>query len=164
MGKRVQLTSTESVLAAPAFLLWPDSKKCCQPKIPTQLRGPADYPELPWSQREPLAGRVRSGNEQLTPAHKQHCEVSYLAKRDLSRTLGGHIWLILYPLKSSHLPLAGVAQWIEHWPANQRVAGSIPSQGTCLGCRPGLQWVTQDRQPHIDVSLLLSLPSPLSKK
>ena len=28
--------------------------------------------------------------------------------------------------------LAGVAQWIEHQPANQGVAGSIPSQGTCL--------------------------------
>ena len=35
--------------------------------------------------------------------------------------------------------LAGVAQWIEHWPANQRVAGSIPSQGTCLGCGSGPQ-------------------------
>ena len=23
--------------------------------------------------------------------------------------------------------LAGVAQWIEHWPVNQRVASSIPS-------------------------------------
>ena len=33
--------------------------------------------------------------------------------------------------------LAGVAQWIEHGPANQRVAGSIPSQGTGLGCGPG---------------------------
>ena len=33
--------------------------------------------------------------------------------------------------------LAGVAQWIEHQPVNQRVAGWIPSQGTCLGCRPG---------------------------
>ena len=29
--------------------------------------------------------------------------------------------------------LAGVAEW----PMNQRVAGSIPSQGTCLGCGPG---------------------------
>ena len=29
--------------------------------------------------------------------------------------------------------LAGVAQWTECWPTNQRVAGSIPSQGTCLG-------------------------------
>ena len=35
--------------------------------------------------------------------------------------------------------LAGVAQWIEHWPVNQRVLNSIPSQGTCLGCRPGPQ-------------------------
>ena len=35
--------------------------------------------------------------------------------------------------------LAGVAQWIENHPVNQKVAGSIPSQGTCLGCRPGPQ-------------------------
>ena len=28
--------------------------------------------------------------------------------------------------------LAGVAQWIECWPENQRVASLIPSQGTCL--------------------------------
>ena len=26
---------------------------------------------------------------------------------------------------------------IEHGYANQRVAGLIPSQGTCLGCEPG---------------------------
>ena len=32
--------------------------------------------------------------------------------------------------------LAGVAQWIEHQPANQRVAGSIPSQGIWLGYGP----------------------------
>ena len=35
--------------------------------------------------------------------------------------------------------LAGVAQWIERPAAKQRVASSIPSQGTCLGCRPGPQ-------------------------
>ena len=35
--------------------------------------------------------------------------------------------------------LAGVAQWTEHRPANQRVTGSIPSQGTFLGCGPGPQ-------------------------
>ena len=34
--------------------------------------------------------------------------------------------------------LAGVAQWIEHGPANQEVKGLIPRQGTCLGCRPQL--------------------------
>ena len=37
--------------------------------------------------------------------------------------------------------LAGVAQWIEHRPANQRVAGLIPSQGTCLDFVPGPQLV-----------------------
>ena len=38
--------------------------------------------------------------------------------------------------KSMRLALAGVAQWIECWPVNQRVTGLIPSQGTCLGCWP----------------------------
>ena len=33
--------------------------------------------------------------------------------------------------------LAGVAQWIECWPANQRGTGWIPSQSTFLGCGPG---------------------------
>ena len=35
--------------------------------------------------------------------------------------------------------LVGVAQWIERRPANQRVAGSLPSQGTCLACGPSPQ-------------------------
>ena len=46
-------------------------------------------------------------------------------------------------LKRKHLALAGVAQWIEYQPANQKVPGSIPSQlsqGTCLGCGPGPQY------------------------
>ena len=34
--------------------------------------------------------------------------------------------------KIPKVALAGVAQWIEHQPANQRVTGSIPSEGTCL--------------------------------
>ena len=57
--------------------------------------------------------------------------------------------------------LAGVAQWIEHRPANQRVAGPIPSQGTCLGCGPGSQLGALEGKPHIDVSLpLFLLPFP----
>ena len=55
---------------------------------------------------------------------------------------------------------AYVAQWIEHGPANQRVASSIPSQGTCPDCRPGPLWGARERQPHIDVSLLFLLPFP----
>ena len=35
--------------------------------------------------------------------------------------------------------LAGVAQWTECRPANQRVADSIPGQGTWLGFGPGPQ-------------------------
>ena len=33
----------------------------------------------------------------------------------------------------------------------------VPSQGTCLSCRPGPQSGELKRQPHIDVSLLPSL-------
>ena len=60
--------------------------------------------------------------------------------------------------------LAGVAQWIECWLANQKVASLIPSQGTCLGCGPGPQYGARKRQPYMDVSLpFFILPSPLSK-
>ena len=45
------------------------------------------------------------------------------------------------------LALAGVAQRIECWPVNLRVAGSISSQGTNLGSGPGPQLGTCERQP-----------------
>ena len=35
--------------------------------------------------------------------------------------------------------LAGVAQWTERQPVNQRVTSSIPGQGTILGRGPGPQ-------------------------
>ena len=41
--------------------------------------------------------------------------------------------------RKEELALAGVAQWIELRPANQRVTSSILSQGTCLDCGPGPQ-------------------------
>ena len=56
--------------------------------------------------------------------------------------------------------LADVAQWIEYEPENQRVAGSIPSQGTCLGCRPG---PSVGRTRGNRTLMFLSLPSPLCK-
>ena len=60
--------------------------------------------------------------------------------------------------------LDGVAQWIEHQPENLKISGSIPSQGTCLGGRPGPQLGrARGNQSmflsHIDVSLHLFLPS-----
>ena len=57
--------------------------------------------------------------------------------------------------------LAGVTQWTEHHLVNQSVAGSIPSQST-----PGLwirSWGGARKRQHIDVSLPLFLPFPLSK-
>ena len=57
----------------------------------------------------------------------------------------------------------------EYGPVNQRVTGSIPCQGTYLGCEPGSHLGACKRQP-IDVSLLsvflslsFFLPSPLPK-
>ena len=64
------------------------------------------------------------------------------------------------------ITLAGVAQWVERRSANQRVAGSILSQGTCLGCGPG--WAPSRgcaRSNHTDVSLpLFLLPFQINKK
>ena len=57
-----------------------------------------------------------------------------------------------------------MAQWIEGWPANQRVTGWILSQGTCLGFGQGPQEGALKRQPHIDVSLPLSPSLLLSLK
>ena len=58
-------------------------------------------------------------------------------------------------------PLAGVAWWVEWQPVNPEVAGSLPGQGTGLGCRPGTQVGACKRQlvdvSHIDVSLPLFL-------
>ena len=42
-----------------------------------------------------------------------------------------------------------------------KATGSIPGQGTCLGCGPGPRLGACERQPHIDVSF--SFLSPLSK-
>ena len=68
------------------------------------------------------------------------------------------------PKKKKKSALAGVAQWMERWLANQRVAGSIPSQGTCLDWGPGPSWGhMRDNHTLMFLSLSFSLPSPLSK-
>ena len=56
-----------------------------------------------------------------------------------------------------------MAKWFECWPTNQRVTGLIPSQGTCLGCRPGPQCGARKRQPYSDISLLFLPPFPSLK-
>ena len=76
----------------------------------------------------------------------------------------------LFSLRSSNKKwqrpaLASVAPWIERWPVNQRVTGSIPGQGTHLGCEPGPQLgLCECERELIDVlSFSLSFPSPISK-
>ena len=49
--------------------------------------------------------------------------------------------------------LAGVAQWIECQPVNQRIVSSIPSQGIA-----GPQWGAHEEQSHSNISLPLFLP------
>ena len=54
--------------------------------------------------------------------------------------------------------------WLSGLSISLRTKGSsvrFPVQGTCLLCRPGPQQGACNRQPHVDVSLPLSLPSPL---
>ena len=71
----------------------------------------------------------------------------------------------IYMTQKEKEALAGVAQWNEHWPEDRKVASSIPSQGTCLGCGPDPQLGACKRQ-SINVSLthrcFLSLLSPVS--
>ena len=66
--------------------------------------------------------------------------------------------ILTHGVQESTIALAGVAQWVECWPANQGVTGLIPSQGTCLGCVLGPQLGAYQWQPHIDVFLLLFFP------
>ena len=59
---------------------------------------------------------------------------------------------------------AGVAQGLKPGPVNQKVAGSILSQATCLDCGPGPWLGVCERQPNnVALPLFLS-PFPLSKK
>ena len=71
----------------------------------------------------------------------------------------GSLTQVTYHLKFIYGVLAGVAQWTLCWPTDQKVAGSIPGQGTCLGGGPGPQLGTCKRQP-IDVSLTHRCFSP----
>ena len=72
-----------------------------------------------------------------------------------------------YLKKKLYVSLAGAAQWIECQPANQKIAGSIPSQGTCLGGGPDPQLRVCETQPineFLACQCFPPFPSPLSKK
>ena len=79
-----------------------------------ETTGREDLNKEPWSQKETWKGRI------------------------LKKVKGFNYRQKIFFLTCT-TALVGVAQWIGHRPVNQRVTGSIPSQGTCLGCRPGFQ-------------------------
>ena len=62
------------------------------------------------------------------------------------------------------LTLAGVAQWIECQPVNQRVPDSIPVRTqACVACRVPSRARARDNHSLMLLFLSFSLPSPLSK-
>ena len=51
---------------------------------------------------------------------------------------GFHIsFVVVGNIERSGFALAGLARWTECQPGNPKIAGSIPSQGTCLGWAAG---------------------------
>ena len=109
---------------------------------PLQM-GSTQGPQLPWG-----FYRWTSRFQELLEA-EQHLMWKGYYPGDMSLTFDS---FLKCDLKKRLTALAGVAQWIEHQSVNQKVAGSIPSQGTCLGCGPGPQLGACERQP-INVSL-----------
>ena len=74
------------------------------------------------------------------------------------------VWPTHPSTNKNDIALAGVAQWIEHWSAIQRVTGSIPSQAHAwvAGRVPGRGHARGDHTLMF-LSLSFSLPSPLQK-
>ena len=64
-----------------------------------------------------------------------------------------------YSLKIKIIIVLTVVYWTVCWSANQKVAGSIPSQCICLSCGPSSQLWTFKKQ-MINVSLAHWCPSP----
>ena len=145
----------------------------------TPASGPSAslLPGLSWPARAHLpclAGRVgwalsavEGQQPKLVPCFRnarlqeQDCTVENKGRRAFNQRRVGVVTLInkKVDFKIIASALADVAQWTECQPVNQRVVGSIPSQGTCQGCKPRPQSGAHKRQPHIDISLLLFLPS-----
>ena len=87
-----------------------------------------------WGGREPQgSGAPASLAQPLTASLDNGLGVGSLS---LEQPL---FYSLSFILKNKCFTLVGVTHWIECPPANERVTGSIPSQGTCLGCGPGPQ-------------------------
>ena len=66
-------------------------------------------------------------------------------------------------LKNEYSALAGVTQWIERGLQTKGLLVRFPVRAHAWVAGPRPQWGPHERQPHIDISLSFSLPSPLSE-
>ena len=102
----------------------------------------------PWRTGGQESGCIWKGSE-LGTGDVQHLDQGgghlgvYVGENPLSSHLRSVHLTVLYLSKKFSKAwrpaLLDMAQWIERWPANYKVASLTPSQGTCLGCRPGPQ-------------------------
>ena len=98
---------------------------------PGNLRGPPDLGSLERAKQLGFTRGSIRGAEFSSRKEK--------GKKKYKRLLPVNFSMFKNMMKRPTGTLAHVAQWIECWFANQGVIGLIPSQGTCLGCRPGPQ-------------------------
>ena len=70
---------------------------------------------------------------------------------------------ILIGIKNNNSALAGIAQWIERELQTEGLLVRFPIRAHAWVAGPGPQWGPHEKQPHVDISLSFSLPSPLSK-
>ena len=97
------------------------------------------------------------GRQRNRPQMKEENSPEVLDEMEASNLLHRELRVMI-------IALAGVAQWIEHQPVNQRVTGSIPSHSTCLVCGHIPIWgCVRGNHTLMFLSLSFSLPSPLSK-
>ena len=141
-GDRARRTPTRAACVCPL----PASLQTCTPAVALAVSGDCRRASS-WASSQP----VSPGRAQLRSSISRHCGGrAHVSPAPLFSRVPWHR-VCLQACFSPHHPnplslvknrcrtLADVAQWTECQPANQRVASSIPSQGTCLGCRPGPQ-------------------------
>ena len=56
-----------------------------------------------------------------------------MVREELQTPFSLNAYLMIFTLKSANPTLAGRLRWLQFRPAHQKVAGSIPGQGTYLG-------------------------------
>ena len=110
------------------------SALCCGRDFPPEQRSPRCHQVGEKKCSPPSHQELGNPSE---PSQQFKCSVHTMESACIDRNTLSARHQVFSSRMIAHSTLAAVAQWIERQPVNQSVAGSIPSQGTCLGCRPG---------------------------